>query len=126
MMVGHKSAIFIASTATAFCTTAMIAAPPAHADGAFAAIAYSPGKGGAGWAVNKSSRAEAEQSALADCSNFASGCQLAAWREGGCVTVASNKSGNWSGGSGATAAAAESDALSKVPNGVIAHTACNG
>ncbi len=126
-MFGHKSAIFIASTAAAFCPTATIAAaPPAHADGAFAAIAYAP-PGAAGWAVNTSSRAEAEQAALKDCSNFHSGCQPAAWREGGCVTIAwNNTSGKWSGGSGATAATAESDALSKVPDGIILHTACNG
>jgi Domain of unknown function (DUF4189) len=126
MMFGRKSAIFIASTAAAFCTTAMIAAPPAHADGAFAAIAYSPSTHGAGWAINKSSRAEAEQAALKDCSNFTSGCQPVTWNEGGCVTLAENKSGNWSGGRGANTAAAESEALSRVPNGYIVHTACNG
>ena len=125
-MFGRKSAILIASTAAAFCATAMVVAPPGHADGAFAAIAYAP-PGSAGWAVNKSSRAEAEQAALKDCSNFNSGCQAAAWREGGCVTIAWNKSdGKWSGGGGATTAEAESDALSKIPNGIILHTACNG
>lgn len=87
------------------------ALPGAAAAQSFGAIAYSPATGQWGWARNFTTRAGAQNRALAECRSAARGrsCQVAVWFRNACGSLAIGPNG-WGSGWGNTRARAQAEA----------------
>ncbi len=114
----------LAAAATVGLSMGLVA--PAHADGTWAAIAYSPSHKNAymtSW--GPLTRAQAEQDALQDCNiNGISDCQIAA-SSADCVALVYDSKGAH-GGVGATDQAAAADAQSQAESGsTVVVTKCS-
>ena len=107
-------------------TAAAIMPAPAWADSGdrFVAIAYSPATGNIETATDAISAQRAAEIALDSCKDSHGPCELAAWARTGCVALALNAGGQWAGGSGPDASAAQSAAMSKAADGYIAVVRC--
>jgi hypothetical protein len=90
-------------------------AAPAHADGDWAAIAYSANADYWEVAWGPATQAQAEAKAMKGCGAKASDCQIVA-TSASCVALADEPNAVH-GGIGATAQAASTDALSRAPSG---------
>jgi hypothetical protein len=119
-----KRAVSAAALATAFA-----AAPLAHADDNWIAMAISDSTGQVKVTYSGTSQDAAQQTAMQACRKTISDCRLLASGQGGCVAIAMNgSSSRYFGGWGPTREESEAAALAKVPGGKVLpdHTHCQG
>ncbi|OBF93795.1 hypothetical protein A5791_12305 [Mycobacterium sp. 852002-51163_SCH5372311] len=108
---------------------ALAAAPPAHADDDWIAMAISDSTGQIKVTYNGNSEASAQQTAMQACRKTISDCRLLASGQGGCVAIALNAANSkYYGGWGATRVDAEAAALANARGGKVLqdHTHCQG
>jgi hypothetical protein len=108
---------------------AFAAAPLAHADNDWIALAISDSTGNLKFTSGAASQSAAEQMAMDACRKAISDCRLLASGEGGCVALVMNaRSTKYFGAWGATRDEAEAAALALAPGGKVqtGHTHCAG
>jgi hypothetical protein len=108
---------------------AFVAAPAAHADDDWMALAISDSTGQIKVTYNGTSEASAQQTVMQACRKTISDCRLLASGEGGCVAIALNAANSrYYGGWGPTREDAESAALANARGGNVLkdHTHCQG
>src|ERR1700756_2342616 len=108
---------------------AFVAAPSAHADNDWIAMAMSDSTGQIKFVDGGKSQGAAEQKAMEACRKAISDCRLLASGEGGCIALVLNAPKNkYVGGWGPTRDAAEAAALAAAGGGTVqpAHGHCLG
>ena len=121
-MFSNRSLVIVLAPAAALCATTMIAAPPARADGYFAAVAFSPSSNDKYFNVRASSRSSAEQDAMQSCSKDHNDCVLVGSTDR-CLALAVSGS-QYKVGFGDTASEAQAAALGKLPGGTVSNGHC--
>jgi len=109
--------------------TGFAAAPAAHADDDWIAMAISDSTGQIKVTYNGSSEGSAQQTVMQACRKTISDCRLLASGQGGCVAIALNATNSkYYGGWGATRDDAEAAALANARGGNVLkdHTHCQG
>ena len=108
---------------------AFVAAPSAHADNDWIAMAMSDSTGQIKFVDGGKSQGAAEQKAMEACRKAISDCRLLASGEGGCIALVLNAPKNkYVGGWGPTREAAEAAALAAAGGGTVqaGHGHCQG
>jgi Domain of unknown function (DUF4189) len=108
---------------------AFAAAPPAHADDDWMALAISDSTGQIKVTYNGSSQGSAQQTVMQACRKSISDCRLLASGQGGCIAIALNAANSkYFGGWGPTRDDAEAAALANARGGKVLqdHTHCQG
>lgn len=123
-------AVATATAIAALFSAATVSSPSARATGVtagglYTVIAYSPVTGYTGWANNASTMEEATHIALGNCQPHGRGCQVTSWARNGCAALALG-GGRWGGAWGASASAAQANALAMVGAGRIVELHCTG
>ena len=125
-MVNLQRAALAFAGSAALTVGSVTGAASAHADDVWQSIYYSPSTGLSGYANNYPTMADADKTALSNCSQgkygSASDCTLVA-HSTGCVALVTGDNG-WSAGYGSTAADAHLDALTKNHGGDLRVTSC--
>ena len=108
---------------------AVAAAPTAHADGTWIAMAISDSTGRIKFSSGNASEDAAQQSAMGACRKSISDCRLLASGQGGCIALAVNTvNSKYIGGWGPTREEAEAAASAAAHGGkpLADHTHCDG
>lgn len=129
-MISAKNALIVLGSAALGATGTTIDVPEASADGDgnYGFIAYSPGTGAMGFALNYPQPEDAQARAMQECAQRDCKLVVGVRPPGHCIALAVNRPDKtiYDGGAGITRGEAENDALARVPGGVIVGWGCSG